>query len=97
MDSHKCDNEDKILHNWHDIRLAEERIATQQKLCEDTQKMYNQQHEEMMTLIKEINDCQQQLIKETIKINTTFNTLKWVVGILTGIVTFLVTSLIGLI
>lgn len=79
-------NEEKVLHNWHDIRILENRVE-----------LYEKQYEETLTLIREINECQQHLIREVVKLNSTFTTLKWVIGACAGIITFLITNLIGLI
>lgn len=93
--------EEKVLNNWHDIRLVEQRIEAQQKLCEETQNVYNRQHEEIMTLVKEISECQSQLIKEIVKLNTTFSTLKYSIGIVFtifgGVITFLIVELIKIV
>ena len=90
-------NEEKVLHNWYDIKTMQERINLQQKQCDNTQRMYNHQHDEMMAQIREINDCQNKLIAEIVKLNTTLSTLKWVLGACAGVITFLITNLIGLI
>lgn len=83
-------NESKIYTNWHDIELLKKKY-----------KDLEYKHYEMMKVLKDINNCQQDLIREAVKQNTTFNTLKWSIGIaLTifgGILSFMMIELIKLI
>ena len=107
LDSHHCSKEAElaelkqlvksfsgqekhVYQNWHDIRALEVR-----------QQEFMKQREETLNHIKEINDCQTQLIKEIVKINSSFTTMKYLLGIFFtafgGILCFLVTELIKLI
>lgn len=69
-------NERHIYENWHDVRMLEEKQAMYEKQIQELQSTYNEQHKETLQLIKEINECQQKLIVETVKTNKTFEDLK---------------------
>ena len=82
--------EKHVYQNWHDIRALKVR-----------QEEFMKQREETLKHIKEINECQTQLIKEIVKINTSFTTMKYLLAIFFtafgGIICFLITELIKII
>lgn len=87
-------NERHIYENWHDIRMLEEKQTVHAKQMQDLQKTYNEQHKQTLTLIKEINECQQELIVETVKINKTFEDIKLffaALPIVCAVLTFIIT------
>lgn len=85
-----AENEKHVYQNWHDIQALEVR-----------QEEFMKQREETLKHIKEINECQQNLIREIVKINTTFTTMKYLLAlfftVFGGIICFLVTELIKII
>lgn len=72
-------NEERTYQNWHDLRILEEK-----------QDMYDKQHEETLELIREISKCQTKLISEIIELNTTFKTIKYIIGVLIGVLGLIV-------
>lgn len=83
-------NEERVYQSWHDIRGLEIK-----------QEQFSKEHQETLELIREIKDCQNQLVKEIVKINTKSTTMRYLVGIFFtvfgGIICFLVTELIKII
>ena len=79
-------NEEKVLRNWHDVRMLEEKQELYKNQLQELQQIYNEQHKETLEIIREINECQNKLIQETVKTNTTFNNLKWVVGLVMPVI-----------
>ena len=75
-------NEEKVLHNWHDVRELEFKQELYQKQLQDLQRNYNAQHQETLQLIKEINACQQKLIIQSAETNQTFKIIKYLIGII---------------
>lgn len=73
----------RVYDNWHDIKMLQEK-----------QLIYEKQHEETLQLIREINECQQKLIIETVETKQTFKDINFfmkVIPVLCTILTFILT------
>lgn len=87
-------NEEKVLHNWHDVRALEFKQELYQQQLQNLQESYNEQHRETLQQIKEINECQQKLIIESTRTNKTFEDMKTaitLIPVLCTVLTFIIT------
>lgn len=107
MTQHTCHKEKEItelqtiLHNYSNNEHTITTNNYELRLLKEKQEIFEKKYDETIQVIHEINECQQELIKEIVKTNTTFKSLRWSIGIaLTifgGILTFLVVELIKII
>lgn len=104
---HECEKEVELVELKQSIKSLQDHENLLQNYSKDVeilkvqQKEFIKQREEMIQHIQEINECQNKLIKEMVKINVAFTTIKYLMAVFFtvfgGIICFLVTELIKII